>query len=74
MQNPEPAVDFDTVANVKQQHEVNVGKILNNSIANSSTVRYNWNSMIDSFCISAISNSFGFGGHNSVVAFSAFRP
>ncbi|XP_027345718.1 3-oxoacyl-[acyl-carrier-protein] synthase I, chloroplastic isoform X3 [Abrus precatorius] len=44
--NPEPAVDFDTVANVKQQHEVNV----------------------------AISNSFGFGGHNSVVAFSAFRP
>ncbi|XP_061341183.1 3-oxoacyl-[acyl-carrier-protein] synthase I, chloroplastic isoform X2 [Gastrolobium bilobum] len=44
--NPEPAVDFDTVANVKQKHEVNVG----------------------------ISNSFGFGGHNSVVAFSAFRP
>ncbi|XP_054778715.1 3-oxoacyl-[acyl-carrier-protein] synthase I, chloroplastic [Prosopis cineraria] len=44
--NPEPSVDFDTVANVKQQHEVNVG----------------------------ISNSFGFGGHNSVVAFSAFRP
>jgi len=44
--NPEPAVDFDTVANVKQQHEINVG----------------------------ISNSFGFGGHNSVVAFSAFRP
>lgn len=32
MQNPEPAVDFDTVANVKQQHEINVGKILNNSI------------------------------------------
>jgi len=28
VQNPEPAVDFDTVANVKQQHEVNVGKIL----------------------------------------------
>uniref|UniRef100_A0A151S4B4 3-oxoacyl-[acyl-carrier-protein] synthase I, chloroplastic n=1 Tax=Cajanus cajan TaxID=3821 RepID=A0A151S4B4_CAJCA len=46
VQNPEPAVDFDTVASVKQQHEVNV----------------------------AISNSFGFGGHNSVVAFSAFRP
>ncbi|KAF3449910.1 hypothetical protein FNV43_RR05989 [Rhamnella rubrinervis] len=45
-QNPEPAVDFDTVANKKQQHEVNV----------------------------AISNSFGFGGHNSVVAFSAFKP
>ncbi|EXC29391.1 3-oxoacyl-[acyl-carrier-protein] synthase I [Morus notabilis] len=44
--NPEPAVDFDTVANVKQQHEVNV----------------------------AISNSFGFGGHNSVVAFSSFKP
>ena len=31
MQNPEPAVDFDTVANVKQQHEINVGKILYNS-------------------------------------------
>lgn len=30
VQSPEPAVDFDTVANVKQQHEVNVGKILNN--------------------------------------------
>ncbi|KAF3591764.1 hypothetical protein DY000_02024665 [Brassica cretica] len=44
--NPEPAVDFDTVANEKKQHEVNV----------------------------AISNSFGFGGHNSVVAFSAFKP
>ncbi|XP_031254499.1 3-oxoacyl-[acyl-carrier-protein] synthase I, chloroplastic-like [Pistacia vera] len=44
--NPEPAVEFDTVANKKKQHEVNVG----------------------------ISNSFGFGGHNSVVAFSAFKP
>ncbi|KAL0442542.1 UNVERIFIED_CONTAM: 3-oxoacyl-[acyl-carrier-protein] synthase I, chloroplastic [Sesamum latifolium] len=44
--NPEPSVEFDTVANMKQQHEVNV----------------------------AISNSFGFGGHNSVVAFSAFKP
>ncbi|GMH20373.1 hypothetical protein Nepgr_022214 [Nepenthes gracilis] len=44
--NPEPSVEFDTVRNVKQQHEVNV----------------------------AISNSFGFGGHNSVVVFSAFNP
>ncbi|KAF2305417.1 hypothetical protein GH714_005085 [Hevea brasiliensis] len=44
--DPEPSVEFDTVANKKLQHEVNV----------------------------AISNSFGFGGHNSVVAFSAFRP
>ncbi|CAN1150301.1 3-oxoacyl-[acyl-carrier-protein] synthase I, chloroplastic [Linum perenne] len=44
--NPEPSVEFNTVANEKQQHEVNV----------------------------AISNSFGFGGHNSVVAFSAFKP
>lgn len=26
MQNPEPSVEFDTVANKKQQHEVNVGK------------------------------------------------
>ncbi|XP_047315355.1 3-oxoacyl-[acyl-carrier-protein] synthase I, chloroplastic [Impatiens glandulifera] len=44
--NLEPSVEFDTVANHKKQHEVNV----------------------------AISNSFGFGGHNSVVAFSAFKP
>ncbi|XP_010917436.1 3-oxoacyl-[acyl-carrier-protein] synthase I, chloroplastic [Elaeis guineensis] len=44
--NPEPAVEFDTVANKKQQHEVNV----------------------------AISNSFGFGGHNSVVVFAPFKP
>ncbi|CAN1329450.1 3-oxoacyl-[acyl-carrier-protein] synthase I, chloroplastic [Linum perenne] len=44
--NPEPSVEFNTVANEKQQHEVNV----------------------------AISNSFGFGGHNSVVAFSGFKP
>ncbi|XVE51590.1 hypothetical protein DITRI_Ditri02bG0053600 [Diplodiscus trichospermus] len=43
--NPEPSLEIDTVANKKQQHEVNV----------------------------AISNSFGFGGHNSVVAFSAFK-
>uniref|UniRef100_UPI001CB9BAA8 3-oxoacyl-[acyl-carrier-protein] synthase I, chloroplastic-like n=1 Tax=Erigeron canadensis TaxID=72917 RepID=UPI001CB9BAA8 len=43
--NPEPAVEFDTVANQKQQHEINV----------------------------AISNSFGFGGHNSVVAFCTFK-
>ncbi|OMO49936.1 hypothetical protein COLO4_38292 [Corchorus olitorius] len=44
--NPEPWIEFDTVPNTKQQHEVNV----------------------------AISNSFGFGGHNSVIAFSAFKP
>ncbi|CAH1440805.1 unnamed protein product [Lactuca virosa] len=44
--NPEPRVEFDTVANQKQQHEINV----------------------------AISNSFGFGGQNSVIAFSAFKP
>ncbi|KAJ6852140.1 3-oxoacyl-[acyl-carrier-protein] synthase I, chloroplastic [Iris pallida] len=44
--DPEPAVEFDTVANKKQQHEVNV----------------------------AISNSFGFGGHNSVVVFAPFKP
>ncbi|XP_076945209.1 3-oxoacyl-[acyl-carrier-protein] synthase I, chloroplastic-like [Bidens hawaiensis] len=44
--NPEVACEFNTVANQKQQHEINVG----------------------------ISNSFGFGGHNSVVAFSAFKP
>ncbi|KAM0897203.1 hypothetical protein ACQ4PT_022707 [Festuca glaucescens] len=43
--NPEPEVNFDTVANEKKQHEVNV----------------------------AISNSFGFGGHNSVVVFAPFK-
>ncbi|GKA18530.1 3-oxoacyl-[acyl-carrier-protein] synthase I, chloroplastic-like protein [Tanacetum coccineum] len=41
----EPAIEFDTVAYQKQEHEINV----------------------------AISNSFGFGGHNSVVVFSAFK-
>lgn len=30
MQNPEPSVEFDTVANTKQQHEVNVGKLFLN--------------------------------------------
>ncbi|KAJ9558248.1 hypothetical protein OSB04_012862 [Centaurea solstitialis] len=44
--NQEPGIEFDTVANRKQQHEINI----------------------------AISNSFGFGGHNSVVVFSAFKP
>ncbi|PKA60869.1 3-oxoacyl-[acyl-carrier-protein] synthase I, chloroplastic [Apostasia shenzhenica] len=44
--DPEPAVEFDTVANKKQRHDVNVG----------------------------ISNSFGFGGHNSVVVFAPFKP
>ncbi|GAB2228683.1 hypothetical protein Droror1_Dr00022806 [Drosera rotundifolia] len=44
--NPEPTIEFDTVPNVKQHHEVHI----------------------------AISNSFGFGGHNSVAVFSAFEP
>eukprot|EP00250_Pteridium_aquilinum_P028262 c36863_g1_i1 orf=279-1709(-) len=43
--NLEPAVEFDTVADVKQKHEIHVG----------------------------ISNSFGFGGHNSVVVFAPFK-
>ncbi|KAI5063244.1 hypothetical protein GOP47_0021791 [Adiantum capillus-veneris] len=43
--NLEPAVEFDTVANTKQQHEIHIG----------------------------ISNSFGFGGHNSVVVFAPFH-
>lgn len=42
----EPCVEFDTIANKKQQHEIHV----------------------------AISNSFGFGGHNCVVAFAPFNP
>ncbi|GLJ23915.1 hypothetical protein SUGI_0454370 [Cryptomeria japonica] len=42
----EPSVEFDTVANAKKQHEVNV----------------------------AVSNSFGFGGHNSVVVFAPYKP
>lgn len=44
--NREESVEFDTVPNVKAEHEVNVG----------------------------ISNSFGFGGHNSVVVFAPFKP
>lgn len=43
--NPEESVTFDTVPNVKKEHEVNV----------------------------AISNSFGFGGHNSCVVFAPYR-
>ncbi|PWA82230.1 polyketide-type polyunsaturated fatty acid synthase, PfaA [Artemisia annua] len=43
--NLEPAIEFDTVANQKQHHQINV----------------------------AISNSFGFGGHNSVIALSSFK-
>lgn len=42
----EDVVTYDTVANVKQEHEVNV----------------------------AISNSFGFGGHNSSCVFTAYKP
>eukprot|EP00270_Netrium_digitus_P014276 TRINITY_DN4825_c0_g1_i1.p1 TRINITY_DN4825_c0_g1~~TRINITY_DN4825_c0_g1_i1.p1 ORF type:complete len:564 (+),score=118.43 TRINITY_DN4825_c0_g1_i1:181-1692(+) len=42
----EDDVDFDTVPNVKKQHEVHV----------------------------ALSNSFGFGGHNSCVIFAPFSP
>jgi 3-oxoacyl-[acyl-carrier-protein] synthase II len=42
----DPAVVFDTVPNVKKQHEVNV----------------------------AISNSFGFGGHNSSIVFANYIP
>ncbi|CAK9145413.1 unnamed protein product, partial [Ilex paraguariensis] len=44
--NPEPSIEFNTVPNKKQQHEVNV----------------------------AISNSVGYGGHNSFVVFSPFKP
>nr|GEX26872.1 3-oxoacyl-[acyl-carrier-protein] synthase I, chloroplastic [Tanacetum cinerariifolium] len=44
--NLESEVEFDTVANKKQCHEINV----------------------------AISNSLGFGGHNSVVVLSEFNP
>lgn len=40
----EEGVDIDTVAGVKQAHDITVG----------------------------ISNSFGFGGHNSVVAFAPY--
>ncbi|KAJ3686915.1 hypothetical protein LUZ61_016079 [Rhynchospora tenuis] len=44
--NIDPAIEFDTVPNKKQEYEVNV----------------------------AISNSFGFGGHNAVVVFAPFKP
>ena len=79
MQNPEPAVDFDTVANVKQQHEINVGKILiiqqpvYFSFLRDEDHNLDWQ-LTGFFLTPGISNSFGFGGHNSVVAFSAFRP
>ncbi|KAG6419326.1 hypothetical protein SASPL_121543 [Salvia splendens] len=57
--NPEPSVEFDTVANEKKQHEVNVVRRFPALIP---------------YVHHSISNSFGFGGHNSVVAFSAFKP
>ncbi|KAK2976475.1 hypothetical protein RJ640_020516 [Escallonia rubra] len=80
--NPEPSVEFDTVANVKQQHEVNVGKIfyrtpstVSPSLQSHTASSYNTSFLIyTSLSYAAISNSFGFGGHNSVVAFSAFKP
>jgi 3-oxoacyl-[acyl-carrier-protein] synthase II len=43
--NPEEQVTFDTVPNVKKQHQVNI----------------------------AISNSFGFGGHNSCVVIAPYN-
>ena len=81
MQNPEPSVDFDTVANTKQQHEVNVGKMHKPLNTMPFCFQLLWKPRYPDLithqffiCFPAISNSFGFGGHNSVVAFSAFKP
>ncbi|KAF5938524.1 hypothetical protein HYC85_022783 [Camellia sinensis] len=60
--NLEPEVTIDSVPNVKKKHEVNVVT----SIPPFSNQNFIFNA--------AISNSFGFGGHNSVVAFTPFRP
>ncbi|RRT46429.1 hypothetical protein BHM03_00045830, partial [Ensete ventricosum] len=38
--NPEPAVEFDTVANKKQQHEVNVGKFISFSLSHVGEFRF----------------------------------
>ncbi|RWW62547.1 hypothetical protein BHE74_00030319 [Ensete ventricosum] len=40
IQNPEPAVEFDTVANKKQQHEVNVGKFISFSLSHVGEFRF----------------------------------
>lgn len=59
MQNPEPAVDFDTVANKKQQHEVNVGTFLK-------PVKHPLH-----FCI-AVKASFKFT-HSSFISFQPYQ-
>lgn len=63
------------VPNVKQQHEVNVGirrvpGLLNDCVLNGGLQPPAGRHPPPHSC----SNSFGFGGHNSVVAFAAYKP
>jgi 3-oxoacyl-[acyl-carrier-protein] synthase II len=75
LQNPEEVVEFDTVPNVKKQHEVNVGEyqfpltLTSQPTSSSPPSLY-----LLIYCFAGISNSFGFGGHNSVVVFAPFKP
>jgi len=72
LQNPEEAVEFDTVPNVKKQHEVNVGWYqFQGTLTRPNKTSFSY---ICLYCHAGISNSFGFGGHNSVVVFAPFKP
>lgn len=71
--NP-PQLNSDRVANQNQQHGINVGEFLKRFFT--SAIHFS-EIILEALWFhswAAISNSFGFGEPNSVVAFSAFKP